>query len=218
MQIERSLQYVRHLAWFRVDSGAWLGEWIGRIPAPQIPPHLIGDARLMLLNEWQQQVQRYITPSGSPYEVREQRWDLDEWDACPNGGAACIDVTMYAYPLGDFRLARFDAISRTVDFPEQHAFLQLDTPTASIDAAGRSARQVLSKPGRLVADVAGTMFEPVVELLRGNVAKKDGRLVFNPLHPERLPSTIKQAIADPTDGLQTLKELDPAAVPEASNT
>ena len=56
----------RHLVWFRVETGGWLGEWYGALPAPQVPPPLIGDARLMFLNACLQQAQRAISPFGSP--------------------------------------------------------------------------------------------------------------------------------------------------------
>ena len=106
----------RHFAWFRVDTGGWIGEWAGQVPAPRIQPSLVGNARIAVLNEWTQQIQRGITPFGSAYQTDAKAWNLDAWDDCPPGGAVCLDVTLYHWPVGDFQWACFDGVDRVTDF------------------------------------------------------------------------------------------------------
>ena len=150
----------RHFAWFIVETGAYIGEWQGRVPAPVVPQHLIGDARLMVLNEWQQQIQRGITPFASAWPTTAQAWNLDAWDDCPPGGAVCLDVTMYCWPVGDFQWAVFDGVDRLIDFREMRAYLEVTPQTAMRDASVRSPRQVFSTPQKLVVDVTGTPLDP----------------------------------------------------------
>lgn len=57
------MRVYRHFAWFRRDTGRWIGEWAGYVPAPEIPSTLLGDARLMALNAWQQQIASMIGPT-----------------------------------------------------------------------------------------------------------------------------------------------------------
>ena len=68
----------RHVAFFRQSTGAWVREWRGPIPAPDLDPQLAGDARLAALNAWQQGV----APAGD-----------DE---------VGLDVPRFDWPLGDF--------------------------------------------------------------------------------------------------------------------
>ena len=203
---------LRHLAWFNVETGGWIGEWQGAVPAPVIPPALIGDARLMLLNEWLQQVQRGITPFASAYPPTAQAWDLDAWDDCPPGGAVCLDVTMYNWPVGDFYWAVFDGVDRLLDFREMRAWLELTPATAILDASVRSPRQVRSMPQKLVADVTGTPLEPWIDQLHGRLVRRDGRIVFEPFE-SGLPEAVVLSITDRNDDLALLRSLEREAVP-----
>lgn len=207
-------QTERHFAWFRHESGQWLGEWAGLVPAPIVPPSVIGDWRLQLLNEWTQQVQRYITPNGSPYAMQEQAWDLDAWDDCPAGGAVCLDVTMYRWPFGDFFWALFDGVDRLIDFRHMRAYLQLTPATATFDASVHSARPVRSSPQKLVADVTGTLLEPWVDKIHGRLVRRDGRIVFEPFTDGMLPEAVVLSITDRNASLSLLHGLDPARIPE----
>ena len=202
----------RHFAWFNVESGAWIGEWLGTVPAPSVPPSLIGDARLMLLNEWQQQVQRMITPSGSPYVMCEQVWDLDAWDNCPDSGAVCLDVTLYQWPVGDFYYAIFDGVDRILDFREMRTFLQMTPARATLDAHTKSPRPVRSTPTKLVVDITGTPLEPWVDRLDGQFVKRDGRIVFEPSRAG-LPDAVSLSLTDRNPDLGVLlSNIDPDRV------
>lgn len=206
---------MRHLAWFRVDTGECLGEWSGRVPPPIIPHGLVGDARLGLLNEWLQQVQRVITPSGSPYEMQAQTWDLDAWDDCPDGGAVCLDVTMYGWPVGDFVWAVFDGVDRLLDFRETRTYIQMTPALATIDANSRSHRPVRSTPIKLIADITGTPLEPFAGQLFGRFVRRDGRLVFEPSAGSRLPEAVVLSITDRNPELALLKDLERDALVHA---
>ena len=185
----------RHFAWFRMQDGQWIGEWTGHVPSPTVPASLIGDARLMLLNEWTQQTQRGITPFASAYETTAQAWDLDAWDDCPPGGAVCLDVTMYNWPVGDFVWAVFDGVDRLGDFREMRTYLQLTPATAMIDAVAKSPRPIRDKPTKLIADITGTSLEPFAERLMGRLVRRDGRIVFEPNQAE-LPEAVVLSITD----------------------
>lgn len=207
---------LRHLVWFNVEDGRWIGEWEGRVPPPVVPPHLIGDARPVLLNAWLQQVQRVITPFTSAYPTTAQAWDLHAWDDCPPGGAVCLDVTMYWWPVGDFRWAFFDGVDRLCDFREMRSYLQVTPQTGMLDASVRSPRQVFSTPQKLVADVTGTPLEPFVDHIHGLFARRDGRIVFVPSPGCQLPDAIVRSISDRNPDLALVQGLDPAHLPEAT--
>ena len=202
----------RHFVWFTVHTGGWIGEWQGKVPAPIIPPALVGDARLSLLNEWLHQTQRGITPVASAYPMTAQAWNLDAWDDCPPGGAVCLDVTMYCWPVGDFYWAVFDGVDRLIDFREMRAYLQLTPATALLDASVRSPRPVRSTPQKLVADVTGTPLEPWIDRLHGRLVRRDGRIVFEPFRPG-LPQAVILAITDQNEAMPALQLIDPAVLP-----
>ena len=205
---------LRHLAWYGVETGAYIGEWQGHVPAPLVPPTLIGEARMMLLNEWTQQMQARITPSGSPYPMTAQAWDLDAWDDCPDGGAVCLDVTMYNWPVGDFVWSVFDGVDRLLDFREMRAYLELTPATATLDVSLHSPRPVRATPQKLVADVTGTPLEPWIDRLHGRLARRDGRIVFVPFESSGVPEAVMLSITDRNEDLAMVRRLDPASIPE----
>ena len=203
----------RHFAWFNVETGAWIGDWMGRVSAPVVAPSLIGDARRMFLHEWQQQATRYVTPSGSHDPDAQACWNLDAWDDCPDGGAVCLDVTMYRWPVGDFAWAVFDGVDRLLDFREMRTYLEVTRARATLDASVRSPRLVRSTPQKLVIDVTGTILEPFSDRLFGRLVRRDGRLVFEPFEPGTLPEAVVLAITDRNEDLAQIRQLDPAAIP-----
>ena len=206
----------RHFAWFRVEDGHWIGEWEGRVYAPTVPPTVIGDARLMLVNKWLQHTQRAITPSGSPYPMTAQAWDLDAWDDCPPGGAVCLDVTLYRWPVGDFQWACFDGTDRLLDFREMRAYLEVTPQTAMLDTSVHSPRQVFSTPQKFVADVTGTPLEPFVDQIRGRFVRRDGRIVFLPSPGCQVPEAIVQSLTDRNPDLALVQGLDRDVLHEAA--
>src|SRR5262245_43220931 len=92
----------RHFAYFSQESGQLTRERAGHVPAPALPVTLVGEARLMALNQW--------------------ATDVSE----PEPGETGLDVTALQYPLGDFIWAEFDAIDRRLHWPTMHRFLVFD--------------------------------------------------------------------------------------------
>ncbi len=202
----------RHFAWFRLDGGRWLGEWAGHVPATVMPIGLIGNARLHVLNEWLQHVQRGISPCASRYEMRAQSWDVDGWENCPSGGAVCLDVTLYGWPVGDFRWAIFDGVDRFLDFRDMRTYLELSASTIQIDVTARSARPIRSTDTKRIADITGTVFESWIDRLRGQFIKRDGRIIFVP-SDAGVPEGILHQLTDQNPELAALGELDWSQAP-----
>ena len=202
----------RHLAWLRVETGAWIGEWSGSLPFPVVPPFLVGDARMVLMNEWLHRAQRGITPYGSPHPVSEEAWDRDAWEDCPPGGAVCLDVTMYGWPVGDFRWSCFDGTDRVVDFRDVRTYLEVSTETAQLDINLRSARQCLPTPTKLIADVTGTPMADLFGRLHGQLVRRDGRFVFLPSF--EVPEAVVALLTDRNCDVEGItRTLDPERVP-----
>src|SRR3990167_4046066 len=169
-----------HLAWFNHEDGRWIGEWAGALPAPTIVPGLIGEARLLALNAWQQEHQRYITPDGSPFPMHDQLWDRNRWDECPAGGAVCLDVTRFAWPVGDHVWHVWDDHHQALDWPDDYRFIEVDTDLKVI-AHQQSHRPVRSAvPGQRVLLISGTSLEPFYDDLWGQFVQRDGTWGFQP--------------------------------------
>lgn len=64
-----------------------------------------------------------------------------------------------------------------------------------ITATAHSLRPVRATAQQRIADVTGTMFEPWADRLQGRFVRRDGRIVFEPLH-ETLPDSIVRALCD----------------------
>ena len=165
---------IRHFAWFHATAGHWIGEWRGRVPAPALPAGVIGEARLALLNAWQQKIQRAISPDGSPYAADAQAWNLDAWDNCAAGAAVCLDVTIYLWPVGDFQWARFDGVDRVLAFPEARDYLQIAANTLQLDVNSRSGRPIRSTAQKAVIDITGSPLAALHGRLFGRLIKRDG--------------------------------------------
>lgn len=201
---------LRHFAWFTVDTGAWIGEWAGRLPTPVVPPALSGEARRLLLETWQHQAQSAITPAGAPYPTAAAVWDLDAWDTCPSGGAVCLDVTLYGWPVGDFRWAIFDSVDRLLDFRDQRTYVQVTPARAALDVVARSARPIRSTPEKLVIDLTGTSLEPLAGDLFGPLVRRDGRLLLLP--SAALPEAVRVTLCQENPDLTRLDALDPEEI------
>jgi hypothetical protein len=176
---------LRHLAWFRIDDGQWLGEWRGDLAPP--PVHLLmqgGDARRIGMNAWLHEIQRLITPLGSPYACVEQVWDLVAWDECPEGGAVCVDVSGYKWPVGDHRHHRWDAVEAGLDYPQMRLFIQVDRESHRIDANQCSSRPVRPSDTKAMLDVTGTALAPFHGSVTGHLSRAHGRwaLTGAPVH------------------------------------
>jgi hypothetical protein len=170
-----------HLAWFSRDDGGWIGEWRGRLPRPDLPAGLIGEARLLALNAWLHDQQRYIAPQASAHETIDQCWDRDRWDGCPSGGAVCLDVTRFAWPVGDHVWHRWDDRELALDWPESSGqrFIQVDDDLR-VGAHLHSHRPARSVPGRRMLRVAGSQLEPFWGDLWGRFERRGAGWIFVP--------------------------------------
>lgn len=162
----------RHFAWFNAETGRWIGEWAGHVPAPRIAGRVTGERRHLLLNDWQQAVQRLITPAGSPYPAADEVWDERAYDDCPDGGAVCLDVTSFAWPVGDHIWHRFDAVSLGLVWGPDHRFIQIDVERMEVDVNSQSSRPVRSTPSKCVIDITGTPLEALHGHLFGRLTRE----------------------------------------------
>lgn len=170
---------LRHLAWFRLEDGQWLGEWKGHLPPPLA--HLlaqVGDARTIGMNAWLQDAQRMITPEGSPYDVHEHCWDLAAWDDCPAGGAVCVDVTQFGWPLGDQYFHAWNTLDAGIEYPGERKYIQVDRASQEIDGNHSSSRFVRPTEKKALLDITGTALEPFHGSIHGKLALENGRWVL----------------------------------------
>ena len=192
-----------HLAWFNREDGGWIGEWAGHLPAPELPLGLIGESRILALNVWQQEHQRYITPDGSPFPMHDQLWDRNRWDECPAGGAVCLDVTRFAWPVGDHVWHHFDERTLSLDWPESSGqrFIQLDN-TMTVHGLLHSHRPARSVAGRTILRITGTSLNPFwSELMGGHFEQHPLGGRFLPNASSRLASVFPEGIAVDTGPL-----------------
>ena len=195
---------IRHLAWFRLEDGQFLGEWRGEIAPP--PGHLlmqVGESRAMGLNAWLHEIQRLISPTGSPYACVEHAWDQGAWDDCPAGGAVCLDVTKFGWPVGDQRCHVWDTVEAGIDYPYMREFIQIDRESRQIDANQSSSRSIRSSPEKAMLDITGTALAPFHRALTGTLSHELGRW------------TIADAPAHIADGVQHALDTGDANIDEA---
>lgn len=196
---------VRHFAWFRRDTGRWLGEWKGELPAPDVDPLVLGDARLRVLNDWQHDVQADLVPVILPNGAvvfdadGKQQWDLGAWHACPPAGAVCLDVTRCGWPVGDHRWHVWDDAALDLDWPESsvHTFIRVRPDTLEVVGNNRSHRPVRA-PGLLVLDITGTPLAEHYGHICGWFVRRGTRWGFRPLQEvagRPLPRAERKAIA-----------------------
>jgi hypothetical protein len=187
---------LRHLAWFRLEDGQWLGEWKGHLPPP--PAHLlaqVGDARTIGMNTWLQDAQRMITPSGSPYDVHEQCWDITAWEDCPDGGAVCVDVSRFGWPVGDHFHHRWSTIDAGIEYGEMRHYIQIDRSRKYIDANQSSSRFIRPTPEKALLDITGTVLEKFHGDITGELSDEDGRWVLT-----GAPAHVADGIQHALDG------------------
>lgn len=185
----------RHLAFFNCESGDWIGEWAGHVPVPRLPPGVIGDARTLVLNAWIHEVQRLITPSGSPYELVAQEWDLAAWDECPRGGAVCLDVTHFSWPVSDQRWHRWVQADFALDWPDHRLFIKVERAALALDSNVASSRPVRSTPEQGVVDITGTRLEPFHGRIFGHLRRDDaGRIWLQPFDGAAMPEETRCAL------------------------
>lgn len=172
-----------HLAWFlrrASPGGQWIGEWAGYAPMPHetiLRRH--GEARCRALDQWTHAVQRYITPEGAAWPTVEAIWNADRYEACPTGGAVCLDVTRFGWPVGDHVWHRWDDITRELGWPDAsgHRFLEIDVPTLLVLGQVHSHRPVRDAVlGQKVFDITGTPFEWAWGGIHGRFVRRDNGL------------------------------------------
>src|SRR3990167_7363653 len=143
----------RHFAFFSQSDGSWIREWADDVPAPRIPAWVGGPIRLALLDRWATRVSQ------------------------PRPGELGLDVSQYAWPVGDFRWSRFDVVDRRLDLVEPHYWIEGDVVTRSLVANTQSARPVRSHDTRLLLDVTGTPLQPLHGQLFGAIEREGDHLV-----------------------------------------
>jgi|TARA_R110000824_G_scaffold21078_6_gene78861 hypothetical protein len=169
----------RHFTYFRIEDGRWLGEWRGYVPSPPTRIlSLVGDQRTLAMNAWAMDVQRTITPDGSPYRDIDQAWDLEEWHACPAGMAVCVDTTQFNWPVGDQYWHRWNAIDQAIEYPEPRHYLQIDTRRREIVANTTSSRPIRASfkaPDTNILDITGSSLQEFHGSLLGSLDHQDDR-------------------------------------------
>lgn len=173
-----------HLAWFNVGNGRWIGEWAGYAQSPERIQRLFGERRLHALDQWVHHIQRRITPYGSEWYTVDAEWDVDRYDACPVGGAVCLDVTRFGWPVGDHIWHRWDDLHRLLDWPDSsgHRFIEIDVRTLRVEAQQHSHRPLRDAvPGQKVFDITGTPLERAWGGIHGRfVQRGNGLWGFEP--------------------------------------
>lgn len=209
---------VQHFAWFDRGLGHWIGEWAGEVPVPLIPLDALGEDRLRQMNAWQQAVQAQITPDGSPFHLHDQVWDRVAWDACPSGGAVCLDVARFGWPVGDHRWHVWNDTARLLDWPESstHRFIEVRMDTLEVVANWASNRPLRpSVPGQGVFDITGTPLAMYHGAIFGRFAHSGGRWQFVPRVVET-PASVRRALAAaPLDEIITVLTQSPQYAPLA---
>lgn len=125
----------RHFAFFRQDTGEYIREIEIDAAMPYINPRLSKEIRQHILDSW-------------ATEISE-----------PKENEIGLDVTQFDYPLGDFCWMVFDPVSRMLDWPNMHTFIEINRKTGMIFANVQSPRPVRSTENTLIIDITGTPFE-----------------------------------------------------------
>ena len=184
----------RHFAWFHRHDGHWLGEWAGDVPAPHLPAEMIGDLRQMALNRWQQGIAVQITPTGAPWPACATVWNDAAWAACPPGGAVCLDVTPFGWPVGDHVWHQWHEAAHRLDWGDEHLFIELRTDTLDVIANQRSHRPIRdARPDQRMVDITGTALAPFHGTIFGRFVRRGARWRFRPLRT--VPPVIRRALA-----------------------
>lgn len=169
-----------HLAWFSRYTGCWIGEWCGYVPSPQITPTLSPAQHAHALQDWQQSIACRITPDGAPFDTLESAWDGDQWEECPSGGAVCLDVTRFGWPVGDHQWSVWNDAHRSLDWGDYHQFLQIGMATLRIEANQSSHRPIRGTAQHRVFDITGLPIAKFHGRLFGQFVWNGGRWHFIP--------------------------------------
>jgi hypothetical protein len=175
------MQYVlRHLLWKHRTNQDYLGEWKGLVPPPEISPRLIGDARKVALNDWLDWVIRNFDAC----LLIDEDWDLDKWNACPNGMAVCLDVTDFNWPIGDHIWHTWNDTSHALDWPQMHYFFEvkeLDKDHLQIVSKQETHRPLRDAvEGQQCFHISDTPLEPFRHQLAGTFVRKNGVWQLDP--------------------------------------
>lgn len=207
---------VVHFAWFRRDSGEWLAEWIGDVPAQALDPTIIGDERTRELNAWQQKLQpRIIAGDFAGVGVADE----DGWIACPSQGAVCLDVSRFDWPLGDHQYHQWNDATQLLDWPASSArqYIELQNDSLDVVANVESHRPIRNQvPGQTVIDITGSPLAQYHGNIWGRFVRLDDRWTFQPCSRRRdgqriAPPSVRRALAAASiDFLEYLEQLQPA--------
>ena len=207
------MRVFRHFAWFnQATTGLWIGEWAGHVPAPVVDETAKGDDRRLQLEAWQQQIQECITPFGGAVAIQLHRygalfdcegsqWDFDRWDACPNGGAVCLDVTQFGWPVGDHVWHVWNRTDRLLDWPDAswHRFIEIRMDTLDVVANQSSHRPIRDAvPGQRVFDITGTPLAEYHGMIWGRFVRRGDRWGFAPSASPAVPvpPTVRAALTE----------------------
>ena len=163
-----------HLVWFHDRHGHWLAEWAGYVPEPS------GGS---FDNEWLHHVQADISPDLTiAAEI-----DADAWDACKAGGAVCLEVSKFAWPVGDQRYHRWNRLHRMIDWPDVsvHKYIEVDTQKRNIIANQSSHRPIRDAViNQRILDITGTPLARLHGSLWGSFLWTGDRWRFVPRDPD----------------------------------
>lgn len=184
---------LRHFAWFRRDTGQWLGEWRGLVEPPAIDPSIVGDERLRQLDVWQQQRASELAPMFTAIGVLadadgDQVWNIAAWHDCPDAGAVCVDVTRFGWPVGDHVWHVWDDAAQSLDWPESsmHTFIEVQMNTLEVVGSQQSHRPVRDRvPGRRVFDITGSPLAAHYGRIHGRFVWCGDRWGFEPSRRRR---------------------------------
>lgn len=168
-------QVYRHFAFFSRPTSRWVGEVAGYVPYPDLPRR--GPQREIALARWQTAA---IRGMGTQTEIVDQVWDHGRIQSEQTVG---LDVTRFAWPVGDHIWHRWIDLEQMLDWPESsgHRFIEVDGSTLQIRAQQHSHRPVRSAvPGQYVLDITGTALEPYWGWLWGRFVLRPDGIGFEP--------------------------------------
>lgn len=116
---------IRHFAFFRQDTGAYVREWAGPVPDP---PRW---RWRWLLNAWATRISR------------------------PAPGEIGLDVTQFGWPVGNLCHCRFDVVDRRLEWGQPRHYLEVQLDTLEIVANTESHRPIEAAAGRGIIDITG---------------------------------------------------------------
>lgn len=176
----------RHFAFFSTYTTRWLGEVAGYVPYPDLPATARTPGRRhRLMADWQKAAIRGL---GTRHEIVDELWD-PAFAAVPSEHTVALDVTSFAWPVGDHIWHRYDPIDQRLDWPESsgHRFIEINTTTLEVVAQQHSHRPVRDAvSGQHVLDITGTPYEQAWGWIWGRFVWRGTRWEFEPrIHRHR---------------------------------